>query len=194
MIVGVRGDLKFNWETPRPTHSAAALDIAKWVSGTYWRGHNMSPGTPTEAEERRIRSHNRKPPVGANLKPHRTLRDAIADLGEPTLVDLPHAKGHVSPPREARAYKGHTGSPWDQSSKALRAGGHGVSGGENMIDYGDQKTYRHFTAREAARLQDVDDNYEFPGVWSASLKQLGNMAPVSLSYAFGASVTPALAA
>ena len=60
-----------------------------------------------------------------------------------------------------------------------------------MINYGNG-TYRHYTAREAARLQDFDDEFEFPGVWSAALKQLGNAVPVGLSYAIGQSIATAL--
>jgi DNA (cytosine-5)-methyltransferase 1 len=66
-----------------------------------------------------------------------------------------------------------------------------MSGGENMIDFGNGR-YRHFTAREAARLQGFDDNLEFPGVWSAALKQLGNAVPVGLSYALGQSIAETL--
>ncbi|WP_291333106.1 DNA cytosine methyltransferase [Desulfovibrio sp.] len=68
-----------------------------------------------------------------------------------------------------------------------------MSGGENMIDFGNG-TYRHYTKREAARLQDMDDAYEFPCSWGDSLKQLGNAVPGALSYAFGGSVAQALAA
>ena len=60
-----------------------------------------------------------------------------------------------------------------------------------MIDFGNG-AYRHFTAREAARLQDFDDEFEFPSVWSAALKQLGNAVPVGLSYTIGLSIAQTL--
>lgn len=191
-IVGLRRDQTANWTPPAPTHSRSALDRDKWLTGAYWQRHGLAWATPSEAEMRRIRAHNRQPAADAHLKPHRTLRDAIADLGEPTDQGHPSISGHVRPPREARAYPGHTGSPIDMPAKALRAGDHGVSGGENMIDFGGR--YRHYTVREAARLQDFDDGYDFPGTWSDGLKQLGNAVPVTMSHAHGLSMHAALAA
>ena len=41
-------------------------------------------------------------------------------------------RNHVFQPG-ARSYPGHTGSPLDQPAKALKAGVHGVPGGENMM-------------------------------------------------------------
>jgi DNA (cytosine-5)-methyltransferase 1 len=192
MIVGLRSDEKSDWQVPAPTHSESALDRSKWGTGAYWKNHGIEAGEPTPDELRRLKTHNQRPPRDAHLLPHRTVRDAVGDLGEPTLVDLPHATGHIMPPREARAYKGHTGSPIDKVGKAMRAGDHGVSGGENMINFGDR--CRHFTKREGARLMDISDRYEFPGTWSDTLQQQGNAVPGELSYAVGQSIGAALAA
>ena len=193
-IVGLRCDQKRQWEAPAATHSRSALDSQKWLTGAYWDRHGIAWGQASGAEMRRIRMHNRQPAADRHLAPHRTLRDAIADLGEPTALGHPRISAHVRPPREARAYEGHTGSPWDAPAKALRAGDHGVSGGENMIDFGNGRDYRHFTIREAARVQDFEDSYDFPGNWSDGLRQLGNAVPVSLSRAMGQSMQAALAA
>ena len=66
----------------------------------------------------------------------------------------------------------------------MKAGVHGVPGGENMIAFPDG-TVRYFTVREAARLQGMPDEYEFVGRWTENMRQLGNAVPTQLSEAFG---------
>src|SRR5690606_3766583 len=80
----------------------------------------------------------------------------------------------------ARSYKGHTGSPLDEPAKTLKAGDHGVPGGENMLLKHDE-TVRYFTIREAARLQTFPDDYVFGESWSETMRQLGNAVPVTLA-------------
>ena len=74
-----------------------------------------------------------------------TVRDILVGLGEPD-----GKRNHV-PQLGARVYPGHTGSPLDLPAKALKAGDHGVPGGENMM-VRDDGSVRYFTKREAARL------------------------------------------
>ncbi len=88
-----------------------------------------------------------------------TVRDALRGLGNPNGLN-----NHVYQPG-ARTYKGHTGSPLDEPAKALKAGDHGVPGGENMMVM-DCGSVRYFTIREAARLQGLPDDYQFPRSWS----------------------------
>ncbi|MDQ7058252.1 MAG: DNA cytosine methyltransferase [Ghiorsea sp.] len=92
----------------------------------------------------------------------------------------------------AKSYPGHTGSPIDEPSKTLKAGDHGVPGGENMIRYNDN-SIRYFTVREAARLQTFPDDYHLSGVWSECMRQLGNAVPVSLAEVVAQSVYTAIA-
>ena len=115
------------------------------------------------------------PPKGL---PWVTVRDALADLSEPDGL-----RNHVPQPG-ARAYPGHTGSPLDLPAKALKAGDHGVPGGENMM-VRDDGSVRYFTKREAARLVGLPDDYEFPRSWSESMRQMGNAVPVPLALAAG---------
>jgi DNA (cytosine-5)-methyltransferase 1 len=91
----------------------------------------------------------------------------------------------------ARAYPGHTGSPLDLPAKAIKAGGHGVPGGENMMVKTDG-SFRYFTARETARIQTFPDGYVFHGSWSETMRQLGNAVPVALARIVAASVAQSL--
>ena len=70
-------------------------------------------------------------------------------------------------------------------AKALKAGDHGVPGGENMM-VRDDGTVRYFTLREAARLVGMPDAYSFPRSWSESMRQLGNAVPAQLGEVAGA--------
>jgi DNA (cytosine-5)-methyltransferase 1 len=115
------------------------------------------------------------PPPGL---PWVTLRDALAGLGEPN-----GKKNHVFQ-AGAKIYKGHTGSPMDMPAKALKAGDHGVPGGENMMILPDGRV-RYFTVREAARLVGLPDEYEFPASWTETMRGLGNAVPSQLGEAVG---------
>lgn len=188
-IVGFRSDINAHWSFPKPTHSQAELLRDQWVSGEYWeRVAAKAPKVP-EAVERRLRSLGENE---ASLKPWKTVREAIAGLPSP-FTDRSH-KGDIFNHRfqpGARPYVGHTGSPIDSPSKTLKAGAHGVPGGENMIAWGDG-TYRYFTVREAGRIQTFPDSWHFEGVWSEAMRQLGNAVPVDLAMAVAKSVAATL--
>lgn len=62
----------------------------------------------------------------------------------------------------AKIYPGHTGSALDAPSKTLKAGVHGVPGGENML-IDDEGRPRYCTVREAARIQTFPDGYRLNG-------------------------------
>lgn len=178
-IVALRGDLGVQWSGVMPTHSEDALLYSKYVDQTYWREHGLKPQPPSERLRTRVAqlAKARTPP---RLKRWRTVRDALRGLPEP--MDLkPHPKipNHIGNPG-ARSYPGHTGSPWDEPAKTLKAGDHGVPGGENMLRR-DDGTVRYFTVREAARLQTFPDEYVLQGVWSEGFRQLGNAVPVALA-------------
>ena len=91
----------------------------------------------------------------------------------------------------AKVYPGHTGSYIDEPSKTLKAGVHGVPGGENMLRRADGSV-RYFTVREGARIQTFPDGYKFHGAWSECMRQLGNAVPAGLARTVGKSVAERL--
>jgi DNA (cytosine-5)-methyltransferase 1 len=116
------------------------------------------------------------------------VRDAIADLPDPEqgIEAAREIPNHRFQPG-ARAYPGHTGSPLDEPAKTLKAGVHGVPGGENMLAKPGGGV-RYFTVRESARLQTFPDDYVFHGSWSETMRQLGNAVPVRLAEVIGRDV------
>lgn len=181
-IVGFRGDLEMDWAFPTPTHSFDSLLRSKWITSEYWDRHKIAakhrpeprPGLTSRLE--RIRAWLNAPAD----QPWITVRDAICDLPDPRGKDhSARIPNHWLNPG-ARVYAGHTGSPLDEPAKVLKAGDHGVPGGENMLAYPDGEV-RYFTVRECARLQTFPDNYVFMGSWTESMRQLGNAVPVQLA-------------
>lgn len=177
-VVAFRRDLGVRWEPLDWTHSRDALLHAQYVDGSYWREHELAPKPPPEALASTIaRLRTRPRPMEYRW---RTVRDALRGLPEP--VDYrEHVlfPNHVGNPG-ARSYPGHTGSPLDEPAKTLKAGVHGVPGGENMLRKPDG-TVRYFTGREAARLQVFPDEYKFSGPWTEIMRQLGNAVPVKVA-------------
>lgn len=192
-IVGFRSDLGIEWSFPRPTHSLDTLLHSQWVTGEYWDRHSIPthrrPPVPRrlEARIRRLTSGRAR----LNEKPWRTIRDALIDIPDPQRHSARSFPNHLFQDG-ARVYPGHTGSPLDLPAKTLKAGDHGVPGGENMmvLDNGD---VRYFTARESARLQTFPDGYIFHGSWTETMRQLGNAVPVSLGRQVATSVAMSLA-
>lgn len=191
-IVGFRSDVDADWSFPEASHSYDALLYSKWVSGDYWDRHKVGkrardPMTLRMAQ-RVQQLRERGKPVE---RPWRTVRDALDGLPEPTRGGSQKHMNHVLQPG-ARSYTGHTGSPIDLPAKALKAGVHGVPGGENMMLRPDGSV-RYFTVREAARLQTFPDRYELHGAWSEAMRQLGNAVPVLLAQKVAGSVARHLA-
>ncbi len=183
-VVGYRADLEISFAFPEPSHSFEALVRAQTTSGTYWREHGLkSPA--------KLRSGDQEtsPP---RLKPWRTVRDAIGDLPEPSPQGHLLLSGHWVQPG-ARSYPGHTGSELDLPAKTLKAGDHGVPGGENMLRRSDG-TVRYFTVRETARLQTFPDSWEFEGPWGEIMRQLGNAVPVELAKVVASEIASSLKA
>lgn len=173
-IVGIRKDLNLTWEFPDETHSNFALEWSKYYDNSYWLNHeitNLIP--PSKAVLKRISSNG-----FPFEKPWVTVRDALKDLKSPEVEEI-HEINHFYVPG-ARVYPGHTGSLLDFPSKTVKAGDHGVPGGENMLIQ-DDGSPRYYSVREAARIQTFPDDYVFSFTWGRSLKQIGNAVPVKLA-------------
>jgi DNA (cytosine-5)-methyltransferase 1 len=188
-IVGFRSDLGLEWSFPEPTCSQAALLWEQWVTGDYWERHQVPYSERKDAPSKLTKRilDLRSSLFAPVTKPWRTIRDAVSDL---PAVGSQESKSstlnHVFIPG-ARTYPGHTGSPLDEPAKTLKAGVHGVPGGENMLVLPTGQV-RYFTVREAARLQTFPDEYFFPHCWTQTMRQLGNAVPVALAEVIASSI------
>jgi DNA (cytosine-5)-methyltransferase 1 len=187
VIVGFRSDLEAQWSFPEPTHSKEALYYAKFVDGSYyWEKHHIAkskrPLSPLRGQAKSQADFD----LIKCPQRWRTVRDAITDLPDPKSKKASQIANHEF--RDgARAYTGHTGSFLDEPSKTIKAGAHGVPGGENMVML-DDSSLRYYTVRESARIQTFPDTYLFQGSWTESMRQIGNAVPVRLANIIGESV------
>ena len=178
IIVGIREDQGWNYQFPEPTHSEEGLLRQKYIDNTYWTDKAIALDNDLNAYKNlrgrvaKISSLVNK----ASLKRFQTVHDAVNDLPVPYAGGNEEYGNHIFRPG-AKPYPGHTGSRLHFPSKAIKAGTHGVPGGENMIAYSD-----------AARIQTFPDNYIFTGSWTESMRQIGNAVPVRLGYILGASL------
>lgn len=192
MIVGFRNDLNIHWSFPEPTHSEDRLLWEQLVTDTYWNRHRLTaPALNTAQERKKNRLKQKYGLLPPDTRPWRTVRDAIRDLPPPYKTEGRGKFINHCFKEGARIYPGHTGSYIDAPSKTLKAGVHGVPGGENMIRFADDSV-RYFTVRESARIQTFPDTYFISGAWSEAMRQLGNAVPVALASAVGKSVYNAL--
>ena len=184
-IVCFRSDLGVEWSFPEASHSEEALLRSQWITGEYWERHEVPrkqrPPKP-EGVERRVGNS-----VLFDAEPWLTVRDALLGLPDPSSSRAKTIPNHLLQ-LGARAYAGHTGSPLDAPAKTLKAGDHGVPGGENMIAFTDGSV-RYFTVREAALIQTFPAGFVFQSSWSENMRQLGNAVPVELGRVVGAEIS-----
>jgi len=183
-FVGFREDLGVSWHFPTPTHSQEAL-LREQANGAYWERHGVARKERLlVGRAERLRGFD----FPSTILPWRTTRDALENLPDPEFepVESKQFLNHRFQPG-ARSYQGHTGSRLDEPAKTLKAGVHGVPGGENMLLRPDGSV-RYFSVRESARLQTFPDDYLFHGSWSEAMRQLGNAVPVQLARVIGQNV------
>ena len=185
VIVGTRADLGVPWSFPAETHSEDRLLWEMYVTGKYWEYHNVtkSERAPmTELlQEKIVRLKDKYGMFEPEQLPWRTVRDALHGIPDP---DTRHGIDDHIFRDGARTYPGHTGSDIDWPAKTIKAGGHGVPGGENMIRYPDG-SIRYFTVCEAKRIQTFPDNFVIKGAWGEAMRQIGNAVPVLLGETIG---------
>ncbi|MFB6895207.1 DNA cytosine methyltransferase [Streptomyces hydrogenans] len=207
LIIAFRADLGVEWEKhkPEPEYSEAAL-IDSMHDGTYWKRYEDVP----DIELIRKRVVSDLPPaslVPDGKKPWRTLRDAISGVDgnsplPPVMVEEVRGKlvvdgipDHMGWPG-ARVYTGHTPNELDRPAKTVKAGVHGVPGGESVMRLDDPTFdgtgYRYMTVRETARVMTFPDDWILSGPRGEKMRQLGNAVPVRLGEVFAKAVRAAL--
>ncbi|MFL6140371.1 MAG: DNA cytosine methyltransferase [Labedaea sp.] len=217
IIVAFRSDLNIDESLLREavgkTHSEGAL-LRSLVSGEYWDRHPKVPKHVRSHVMAGLQSALSLGNVDPKLKPWRTLRDALAGIDErskqlPAIPwdrldrtqhdDMP--RDHVGWP-DARIYPGHTPNVLDRPAKTVKAGVHGVPGGESVIltdtrtagrKAGEQRyRHRYMTVREAARVMTFPDDWVLCGPRGEKMRQLGNAVPVLLGEVFAKAVATVL--
>ena len=194
VIVGTLSDLNTEWQFPSATHSEDRLLWEQHVTGEYWRKHGL-PSNPgmIDLEEQTARVQRLKAKYGMfepDTLPWQTVRDAIGSMPPPQ-------SNHGIPDHifkgGARSYPGHTGSYIDWPAKTVKAGGHGVPGGENMIRY-ENGSIRYFTVHEAKLIQTFPADFRITGAWGEAMRQIGNAVPVKLAAILGEHLAKTLGA
>ena len=185
IIVGTRADLDLDWVFPAETHSADRLFWDMYVTGEYWERHKICrlerPLMDRSIEAKKVRLIDKYGKFEPALMPWQTVRDALSNLPDP---QSDHGiKDHLFH-GGARIYPGHTGSILDAPAKTIKAGDHGIPGGENMIRFPDG-TVRYLTVLETKRLQTFPDNFVITGGWGEAMRQIGNAVPVLLAEKMG---------
>lgn len=186
-IVGYRSDLGISWTPPHSTHSRDRLLHDMFVSQQYWNAFDLEPRSPRRAQKSLVRALSGDQPA---QQPWRTVRQVISDMGRPAADDDKVTRHFFR--CGATSYDGHEGSRLDWPAKTIKAGVHGVPGGENMVRL-DGGRIRYFTLREAARLQGFPDDFRFEGSWTDAYHQIGNAVPVRLAEIVGRAVAKQLA-
>ncbi len=169
-IVATRSDLP-TYRFPNMTHSRSALLRSQWT-GEYWDKHSVPRSKILASDETLFDCENGK-------LPWVTVREAFEGLPDSAVDERQALMNHWDIPG-ARLYRGHVGSVLDLPSKTIKAGVHGVPGGENtLVEY--NGSVRYFTLRETARLQTFPDTHFFEGARMHVTRQIGNAVPCRLA-------------
>ena len=172
-IVATRSDILEKFEFPPATHKKQSL-LRIQNTGQYWTDRGIEPPSKNNVDAAHLEEFEA-------FEAWTTVRDAIADLPIAARTETESDNNHWSIPG-ARIYRGHTGSRLDWPSKTIKAGVHGVPGGENIVVM-DDGTFRYYTLRETARIQGFPDGFIFHGARLHVTRQIGNAVPIDLAKA-----------
>ncbi len=232
MLIAFRTDLGVDVDAFRKTVTISKFSqealFRSIRSGEYWKRHASIASIPQHVIDR-VEARLPKVLKEDDCQPWRTLRDAINGFGvgqksdaggdkEPLLDSLPPVPldqldmrtvqggipDHVGWPG-ARIYDGHTPNELDNPAKTVKAGVHGVPGGESVMLLDERASevnspngwrylHRYMTVRETARVMTFPDDWKLAGPRGEKMRQLGNAVPVSLGSFFAQAVANALAA
>ncbi len=223
LLIAFRADLDVDVDafekevTTRRFSDHALYRSMREEDGPYWQRH------PEVEEPVKAMVRARLPKeVEDDCLPWRTLRDAIKGYGTnaekplPALPDIDLScldmktqqaaevgiTDHIGWPG-ARIYKGHTPNELDRPAKTVKAGVHGVPGGESVVRLdtqvvdestpaGQRYEHRYMTVRETARVMTFPDEWMGAGPRGEKMRQLGNAVPVVLGEYFANAVAEAL--
>lgn len=204
IMIAFRRDLGVDWDRfeqlVRPQFSEESLHD-DMRNGSYWERHPDVPRRVREQAMARISQHSLPLLDRERLRPWRTLRDAIKGIdGQRPLPPVEkldrneyHLGGfadHIGWP-DARIYPGHTPNELDRPAKTVKAGVHGVPGGESVMLLDDGE-HRYMTVRETARVMTFPDDWVLVGPRGEKMRQLGNAVPVLLGQVFANAVATVL--
>lgn len=180
-IVGVRSDLGKKWSFSEPTHTRDRLLWDQYITGDYWKRHGLKAPADEQSEKMASQVRNKLGFIEPTDSPWLTIRDALKGTPDPAgdheIVDHVFRGG-------ARTYPGHTGSDIDSPAKTIKAGVHGVPGGENMILFPNGDV-RYLTVYEGKILQTFPKSFDISGGWGEGMRQIGNAVPVELARKIG---------
>lgn len=113
-------------------------------------------------------------------------RPQSCDDPSPTVSGSSTIYHHPTPRKPPATYAGHTGNVPDKPAKTVKAGVHGVGGGEGVLHTDDGP--RQATVAETAILQDFPADWPFQGTKTSKMRQAGNAVPATMARVLGEAV------
>lgn len=152
------------------------------------QGKKIPPMTPTHG------SVGINSPYGI-LKPYRATGEALEQMGEPEVTELPNHKGRVHSPRIIERYAGLKFGQRDPKTRINKLDpncpsftivvGSDAGGGKGHVH---PYSPREVTPRESARIQTFPDFWAFSGTSRHPIRQVGNAVPPLFAALFAAHI------